>query len=84
MKQLYSTAIAAEIMSTILFFVHINYKPLGSDFMFAILIASLAASSFLLWQSFRNPVITGTLKIIGIACAALPLLWLLLFVKQFI
>jgi hypothetical protein len=84
MKRLYYIGIAAEVISAILFFVHSNYKPLASDFMFAILIIALSASIFLLWQSFKTPAITGTVKIIGIACAALPLLWLLLFVKQFI
>jgi hypothetical protein len=53
-------------------------------FMFAILIIALMVSLFLFWQSFKNPAIAGTQKIIGLICASLPVLWVLLFIKQFI
>jgi hypothetical protein len=84
MKLLCNIAIATEILSAVLFLVHINYKPLGSDLMFGVLIAALITCIFLLWQSFKNPAIAGMQKIMGIACAALPLIWILLFIKQFI
>lgn len=84
MKLIYNAAIALELLSAVLFFIHMNYKPLGSDFMFAVLIIALMASVVLFWQSFKNPAIAGTQKMIGLICAGLPALWLLLFVKQFI
>jgi hypothetical protein len=84
MKSIYTSAIAGEIISAALFFIHMNYKPLGSDFMFAILIIALLGSLFLFWQSFKSPAITGIQKTVGLICAGLPVLWLLLFIKQFI
>ncbi len=84
MKSIYNPAIAVELISAFLFFIHMNYNPLGSGFMFAILIIALMVSLFLFWQSFKNPAIAGTQKIIGLICAGLPVLWVLLFIKQFI
>jgi hypothetical protein len=35
-------------------------------------------------KSIYNPAIAGTQKIIGLICASLQVLWVLLFIKQFI
>ena len=69
MKSVYNIAITAQIVSAVLFFIHMNYKPLGSDFMFAVLIIALIASLVLFWQSFKNPAIAGIQKVIGLICA---------------
>jgi multisubunit Na+/H+ antiporter MnhB subunit len=84
MKKIFSIAIVIEAASTVLFIIHMKFKPLGSDFMFAILVIALSASIFLLWQSFKNPVTGGVQKTAGIISGCLPLVWVILFILQFI
>jgi hypothetical protein len=80
MKNLFSLALIAQIIFSGLFIVHRFFKPLGSDLMFGVLIASLLASGYLLWQSFGNPAIQGAQKTLGIALGFLPIIWVLLLV----
>jgi hypothetical protein len=84
MKKYYNIGIAIEIIAAILYIVHINLKPLGSDYMFGALVTASLTSIFLFWQSFKNSTINGTQKIIGTICACLPLIFILLFLKMFI
>jgi hypothetical protein len=85
MNKLFSLALIAQTLCTAAFVVHRFIQPLGSDFMFGVLIASLFISLYLLWQSFRNATIVGTPKVLGIVFGCLPFLWLvslILFVNS--
>jgi uncharacterized BrkB/YihY/UPF0761 family membrane protein len=84
MEKYYNIGIAIEIIAAILYMVHINLKPLDSDYMFGALVTASLTSIFLFWQSFKNSNIDGTQKTIGIVCACLPLIFILAFIKMFI
>jgi hypothetical protein len=77
MKNVFSVALIAQTLCTVCFIVHRFVQPLGSDFMFGVLVLSLGLGAYLLWQSFRNSTIVGQQKALGIVLGCLPLLWLL-------
>jgi hypothetical protein len=79
MNNLFSIALVAQTFCAITFCFHRFVKPLGSDLMFAVFIASLMLSVYLLWQSLRNPNIIGTQKTLGIVLSCIPFVWLLVF-----
>jgi hypothetical protein len=83
-KKNYKLSIGIELVIACLFLVHINFKSLGSDFMFSALLMTLASSVFIFWQSFKNPAIHGVLKTIGLLSASLPIIWLVLFAMYFL
>jgi hypothetical protein len=78
MKNLFSTLQFAQIGLAILFIVHRFFKPLGSDLMFGVLIASFLVGALLIFQSLRNPAIQGFQKTIGLILGFLPVLWVIL------
>jgi hypothetical protein len=47
MKKYYNIGIGIEILSAIIFLVHWKFRPLGSDFMFFVLIIASFTSIFL-------------------------------------
>jgi hypothetical protein len=78
MKKTFSLALIAQTIFSILFVIHRFFKPLGSDLMFGVLILSIFAGIFLLWQSFSNKLIVDTQKKWGILMGFLPIIWILL------
>jgi hypothetical protein len=84
MTKNFNIAILLQILCTILYLVHLNKSQgLGSDFMFWILLFSMTTSVFLFWQILKIGNIVGTQKIIGLLCASLPFLFLVLFLFYF-
>lgn len=81
MKNIFNTAILAQLVFTILFIVHRFFYPLGSDFMFGMLVVSLLISCYLFWQIFKVKNILGSQKTIGLIGAFLPIIWLLVFLN---
>jgi hypothetical protein len=80
MNNFFSIGLIAQVLCSAAFIIHRFVKPLGSDLMFGVLIASIVLGIYLLWQSFRNSSIVGTQKTFGIILGFLPLIWLLMFV----
>jgi hypothetical protein len=80
MKNLFSIALVAQTVMLVLSIIHRFYKALGSNLMFGVFILSTIAGFYLLWQSFRNPDITGLKKILGIVLGVLPILFLIFMV----
>jgi hypothetical protein len=80
MEKIFSVALIAQTLCIACFIIHRFFKPLGSDFMFGVLILSLVLGAYLLWHSFRNSAIVGLQKTLGIVLGCVPLLWLLALV----
>lgn len=73
-------SILAQLIFTILFVVHHFFYPLGSDFMFGVLIVSLFVSCYLFWQIFKIGKLTSLQKLLGLISVFLPVFWLLLLI----
>jgi hypothetical protein len=84
MKKYYNIGIGIEILSAIIYLVHWKFRPLGSDFMFFVLIIASFTSIFLFWQSSKNISIVGFQKKLGVACACLPLVFCLSMIYYFV
>jgi hypothetical protein len=76
MTKLFSAALIAQTLCVVAFIIHRFVEPMGSDLMFIVLLISLLAGVYLLWQSFSNSQIQGFQKVLGILLGILPLIWL--------
>ena len=79
MKKFFPISLILQAACILLFFIHMNKSQgLGSDFMFGVLLFSLANGIFLLWNSFRNKEIYGMQKLLGIVLGSIGFLWILM------
>jgi hypothetical protein len=54
MKNVFNIASNVQFIWFRLYFINGNYKPLGSNFMFGLLIASRIISIFVFWQTIKS------------------------------
>lgn len=80
MTKQYDGAIITQFLFFILFIIHRSFRAIGSDFMFGVLMVSILSSIYLLWQIYIVKNVFGLKKTLGIICASLPIIWLLLLV----
>jgi hypothetical protein len=79
MKQLFNIAIVLQFIFTILFIDHRFFKPLGSELMYWVLMASTCISIFMIWQIITSKELVKSHKVVGGILASLPLIWYLSF-----
>jgi hypothetical protein len=81
MKNIFSITIILQFFFAVLFINHRVNKPLNSDLMFGVLIASILVSIYMYWQIFTSKILVKSHKIFGLICASLPLAWILLLLN---
>jgi hypothetical protein len=79
MKQVFNIAIILQFIFAILFIDHRFFKPLGSELMYWVLMASTCISIFMIWQIITSKELVKSYKVTGSLLASLPLLWYLSF-----
>ena len=72
MKKYFPISLILQAACIVLDIIHVNKSQgLGSDFMFGVLLFSLANGVFLLWNAFRNKEIYGMQKLLGIVLGSI-------------
>jgi hypothetical protein len=77
MKKVFYIAFISQLVFGLMYFAHIYFYPLGSDFMFAVLLASIIAGIVLSFQLLKNKFLTSNEKITGFVFALMPLFYFL-------
>ena len=80
MNKYVKASLGIAIVSLVLEIIHNKVKPLGSDFMFFILIVNCVNAAVMIWQLLQKNNLKGLDKNIAIVLAVLPLIFLLLFI----
>jgi peptidoglycan biosynthesis protein MviN/MurJ (putative lipid II flippase) len=77
MKKTLMPIMFLQLLIVAAYILHRFIKPLGSDFMFGLLIAGIINGIFLLWQAFKKDGLNGWQKWTAVLLAVTPLLFLL-------
>jgi hypothetical protein len=78
-ENIFSACIILQLIFAILFIKHRFIKPLASDLMFYLLVASTIISIYMYWQIFTSNILVKSHKIVGGILASLPIVWHLSF-----
>jgi hypothetical protein len=73
MRNTYTKALALQILCVCLGIIHQYIKPLGSDFIFGVLILALMVGTYLIWNAIRNPNIQPLQRRLGLILGSLPI-----------